>query len=112
METSPDDHEPWLHLMWLPGQAVQGSGFSSDLHMHAKSLLSCPTLCDSMGYSPPVSSAQKDSPGKNTRVGCYCLLQGSFPTQGLTPSLLHLLHCPADSLSLPPGKPLDELTTY
>ena len=28
-----------------------------------------------------------DSPGKNTRVGCHFLLQGIFPTQGLSPSL-------------------------
>ena len=27
--------------------------------------------------------------GKNTAVGCYSLLQGSFPTQGSDPSLLH-----------------------
>ena len=26
-----------------------------------------------------------DSPGKNTRVGCYALLQGIFLTQGLNP---------------------------
>ena len=30
------------------------------------------------------------SPGKNTGVGCHCLLQGIFPTQGLN---LGLLHC-------------------
>ncbi|CAI9165931.1 unnamed protein product [Rangifer tarandus platyrhynchus] len=24
----------------------------------------------------------RDSPGKNTRVGCHALLQGIFPTQG------------------------------
>ena len=30
-----------------------------------------------------------DFPGKNTGVGCYFLLQGIFPTQGLNPSLLH-----------------------
>ena len=29
-----------------------------------------------------------DSPGKNTGVGCYALLQGFFPTQGSNPSLL------------------------
>ena len=28
-----------------------------------------------------------DSPGKNTGVGCYALLQGVFPTQGLNPGL-------------------------
>ena len=33
-----------------------------------------------------------DSPGKNTEVGCYALLQGIFPTQGLNPYLLCLLH--------------------
>ena len=47
-----------------------------------------------------------DSPGKNTGVGChFLLLQGIFLTQGLNPSLLHLLHVQADSLPLvPPGK--------
>ena len=30
-----------------------------------------------------------DSPGKNTGVGCYFLLQGIFPTQGSNPGLLH-----------------------
>ena len=29
-----------------------------------------------------------DFPGKNTGVGCHCLLQEIFPTQGLNPSLL------------------------
>ena len=34
-----------------------------------------------------------DSPGKNTRVGCHCLLQGIFPTQGLCWWILyHLSH--------------------
>ena len=28
-------------------------------------------------------------PGKNPGVGCHCLLQGIFPTQGLSPCLLH-----------------------
>ena len=31
----------------------------------------------------------RDSPGKNTRVGCQALLQGIFPTQGPNPGLLH-----------------------
>ena len=33
-----------------------------------------------------------DSPGKNTGVGCYFLLQGIFPTQGSNPGLLHCRH--------------------
>ena len=28
-------------------------------------------------------------PGQNTRAGCHFLLQGIFPTQGLSPHLLH-----------------------
>ena len=39
-------------------------------------------------------------------MDCHFLLQGIFPTQGLNPCLLHLLHCQADSLlSEPPRKP-------
>ena len=46
-----------------------------------------------------------DFPGKNTGVDCHFLLQGIFPTQGLNPSLLHLLHWQVDSLPLAiPGK--------
>ena len=32
----------------------------------------------------PGSSAHGDSPGKNTGVGCYALLQGIFPPQDQT----------------------------
>ena len=35
----------------------------------------------------------RDSPGKNTGVGCHFLLQGTFPAQGSDPHLLRLLHC-------------------
>ena len=73
--------------------------------MCAKSLLSCPTLCDPMDYSPPGSSVHGDSPGKNTEVGCPALLQGIFLTQGSNPHLLCLLHWQAGSLLLvPPGR--------
>ena len=47
-----------------------------------------------------------DSPGKNTGVSCYALLQGIFPTQGLNLHLLCLLHQQAGHLPLaPPEKP-------
>ena len=49
--------------------------------------------------SPAGSSVHGDSPGKNTGVGCYTLLQGIFPTQGSNPGpphcrqiLYHLSH--------------------
>ena len=38
----------------------------------AKSLQSCPTVCDPRDGSPPRPC---DSPGKNTGVGCHFLLQ-------------------------------------
>ena len=41
----------------------------------AKSLESCPTLCDPMDGSPPGSPGPWESPGKNTGVGCHFLLQ-------------------------------------
>ena len=43
----------------------------------------CPTLCDPMDYS------LWNSPGQNTGVGSPSLLHGIFPTQGLSPGLLH-----------------------
>ena len=48
---------------------------------------SCPTLCNLMDCSPP-ALCPWNSPGKNTEVGCYSLLQGICSTQG---SNLHLL---------------------
>ena len=50
---------------------------------------SCLTLCDPVDCSPLSSSVHGDSPGKNTGMGSYALLQGVFPNQGLNPSLLH-----------------------
>ena len=72
--------------------------------MHAKSLQLCLTLWDPM--DPARLLCPWDFPGKNTAVGCYFLLQGTFLAQGLNPSILHLLHWQAGSLPAePPGKP-------
>ena len=47
-------------------------------HTYLPSLVtqSCLTLWNPMDSSPPGSSVQGDSPGKNTGVGCHALLQG------------------------------------
>ena len=67
---------------------------------------SCPTVCSPMDYILTGSSVHGNS-GKNTGVGCLCLLKGIFLTQGSNPCLLCLLHWQAGSLPLvPPGKPL------
>ena len=44
---------------------------------------SCPTLCNPRLLCP------WDSPGKNTGVSSYSLLQGIFPSQESNPDLLH-----------------------
>ena len=103
------------------GARIRNSGSSSLYHceqiltalvpspLSEVCVLSCVThvqLCDSMDYNLPGSSVHGDSAGKNTGMGCHALLQGIFPTQGLNPSLLHLLHWQVGSLPLaPPGKP-------
>ena len=56
----------------------------------------CLTLCNPVDCSPPGSSVPRDSPGKDTGVGCHALLQGIFPTQGSNPGPRHcrkILYC-------------------
>ena len=63
------------------------------LRMHVRAcLVTCLTLCNPMDYSLP-GLCPWDFPGKNTGVGGHALPQGIFPTQGLYPCLLWLLHC-------------------
>ena len=78
-------------------------------HMWAVRVLCCSVKSDSLRTHeryPVRLLCLRDSPGKNTGVGCRALLQGIFPTQGSNPHLLCLLHRQAGSLpSVPPGKP-------
>ena len=60
----------------------------------------CLTLCDPMDCSLPVSSVHRIFSGKNTGVDCHAILQGIFPTQRLSPCLLHLLHWQVGSFPL------------
>ena len=57
--------------------------------LRAKSLQLCPTWCDPMNCSLPVSFEHGNSPGRNIGVGCHALLQGIFLTQGLNVLLFH-----------------------
>ena len=75
----------------------------------AKSLQSCPTLCDPLYCSLPGSSSTGFS-RQEYWSGCQALLQGIFLTQGSNPQLLCLLYWKASSLSLvPPGKLKDQI---
>ena len=76
-----------LHLKLLIKASTHAIYICMHACMYAKSLQSCPTLCDPMDCSPPGSSVHGDSPGKGTGVGCHALLQGIFLTQGSNLSL-------------------------
>ena len=52
----------------------------------------CPTLLWPHGPWPSRLPCPWDFPDRNTGVGCHFLIQAIFPTQGLNPCLLHLLH--------------------
>ena len=75
------------------------TGHPRELGTRARSLQSCPIFCHSTDCRPQ-GSCPWDSPGKDTGVGCYGLLQKIFPTQGSNPSLLHLLQWQTGSLPL------------
>ena len=85
--------EPPCHPCPIPPLLVVTEYCLSSLHYTVCAVCfvpqSCPTLCDSMDCSLPGSSVHGDSPGKNTRVGSFSLLQGIFPTQSLNPTLPH-----------------------
>ena len=63
------------------------------LHMFSRAWL----FRDLRGCSLPGSSVHRIS---QARILEYFILQGIFPTQGLNPCFLSLLHCQADSLPL------------
>ena len=70
--------------------------------MHASSVPLCPTLCN--------PTASRLLCPTTVVEGCHALLQEIFPTQGLNPSPLHLLHWHTDSLPLAPaGKPIPRI---
>ena len=75
--------------MLLFGKTILDLLKPMDICTHAKSLQSCPTLCSSMGWSLPGSSAHGIL---QARVGYHALLQRIFPTQGSNPHPLSLLH--------------------
>ena len=72
----------------------------------------CSALSDSAthGLSSSGLFCVWNFPGKNIRVGCHFLLQGTFPSQGSNLRLFHLLHWQADSLPVRHLKRISERT--
>ena len=77
----------------------------------AKSLQSCSTLCNPIDGNPPGSPRPRDSPGKNTGVGCHFLLQGIFPNQRSNSYLLQVDSLPLSHLRIP-GLTLGNLAQF
>ena len=70
------------------GICISGNCQAGTLHEHAYSL-SRVQLLRPHGLKPTRLLCPWDFPGKNTGVGCHLLLQGIFPTQGLSSSFLN-----------------------
>ena len=89
-------------MSWQPLRATSFLSICKDggTCMRAKLVQACMTLCKPYGLQPTRLLYPWDFPGKNTRVGCHAFLQGIFPTQGLNPCLLRLLHWQSSSLPL------------
>ena len=62
--------QPWIQILFL---------FLSVYAVGAKSLQSCPTLCNPTDYIACRVLCSWDSLGKNTWVGCSALLQENLP---------------------------------
>ena len=79
-------HLAFKMLSWNPSGSSGVLGISSTGLLDCVCLVTqvCPTLCDPTDSSPPGSSVHRDSPGKNTGVGCHALLQGIFLTRDRT----------------------------
>ena len=75
--------------------------------MHAESLLSCPTLCNPMDYSPPLLSMEFSR--QEHWSGLPCPLPGDLPDPGIEPMSPVSPALQADSLPAEPsGKPKGE----
>ena len=91
-------------IHWLTGGKRQGMKRASCVHMHP--VTSVMSDCDPIGCSPSGSSVLEILQVRIPECVCHALLQGIFPTQGLNPCLLNLLHWQAGSLPLAPsGQP-------
>ena len=87
---------------------MSGNQHFNGVHAYVLSQL-CWTLCDHMDCSLPGSPVHGILQARILEWGVIPFFRGIFPTQGLNPHLLCLLHWHAGSLPLvPPGKPHPE----
>ena len=88
-----------------------------DIFQNINKIVLCMLSCVQLCVTPSTVACQAPlSMGFSRQEywsGYHCLLQGTFPTQGLSLHLLGLPHCQAGSLPLvPPRKPKIVLCLY
>ena len=82
-----------------PSVQIRDTSRNSPSEQKEKWKCSCSVVSNSLwphGLQPTRLLCPRDSPGKNTGVGCHALLWGIFPTQGSNPGLPHcrqILYC-------------------
>ena len=103
MTKLPTTYESFKITSWIMSKTL------SELLSISRQVLitqSCSTLCYPMDCSQSGSSVHEILQVRILEWACHALLQGIFPSQGLNPCLLSLLHWQAGSLPLaPPGQP-------
>ena len=72
------------HLDWL----AEHERFRTHLCVHAKSIQSCPTLCDLMDYSPPGSSVHGILQARILEWVASPSPPGDLPNPGIEPTSL------------------------
>ena len=102
MLSQPCHPHPFTRAASTP---VKNPLFPLTICVHAKSLLSCLTLCDPMDYSPPGFSLHRILQARILEWVTIPFSRGIFPTQGSNPHLYRLLHWLAGSLPLSPSGP-------
>ena len=91
----------WLRWWWI---CLQCRAYINTVIRRMPAHVLFVSDCDPMDHSPQGSSVYGILQAI-TGVGCHALLQGTFLTQGLNPSLLPILHWQVGCLPLaPPGK--------
>ena len=110
MLSQPCHPHPFTRAASTP---VKNPLFPLTICVHAKSLLSCLTLCDPMDYSPPGFSLHRILQARILEWVTIPFSRGIFPTQGSNPHLYRLLHWLAGSLPLAPlRKPIFTLYEF
>ena len=99
VQSTPGKMQGWMNHK-LESRLSGEISTTSDMQICCCFSVTKPCLCYPVDLEPTRLLCLWDFPGRNTGVGYQTLLQGIFPTQGLKPCLLCLLHWQADSLPL------------